>query len=125
MHDTSHVLIAKLAGVFAAVIGAGIIAATRPPATRGQLFAHAAVAIGSSILFGHQVAVALDPYVYWVDLAQAGPWESLDYYVAVHGLVGAASWGVWGYISSIIERVRSSDEGLLVALRNAIFGERK
>lgn len=115
-------IIAKAVGLVAAVIGAGLMAATRPPATRKQLAVYAGVALGSSLLFGNQVAFAIDPYVDWVDLRRDGAWEALDYYVAVHGLVGAVSWGVWGYVAGVVERVRNSDEGIVAALKKAILG---
>lgn len=78
---------AKILTLGAAVVGALIMAAFRPPKSRKEMFYQAAVALGSSLVFG-SFAVAL--VANWTGLSAdvASP--------AVHGFIGAVSWGFFG-----------------------------
>lgn len=77
----------KLATLGAAVGGAAIMAMFRPPKTRKEVAAHAFVALASSLIFGNSVYAIAQNYV------------PLDM-VAVHGLIGALSWGAWAGLAS-------------------------
>jgi hypothetical protein len=78
---------AKVLTLGAALIGAAIMIAFRPPKSRKEMFVQAAVALGASLLFG-STATGL-----------AASWTGLSIETvmpAVHGLIGALSWGAFG-----------------------------
>ena len=78
---------AKLLGLGAALIGAALMIMFRPPKSRKEMFYQAAVALGSSLLFG-STAVAL------VSTWLSQPVDTVS--PAVHGFIGALSWGFFG-----------------------------
>ena len=83
-------------GICSALIGAGMMVVFKPPQTRKSLFMHGLVALGCSILFGGFFVSFLDSYFEWIDMHTAQLEDMLQFYVAVHGLLGAMSWGVVG-----------------------------
>ncbi len=95
----------KLLGLGAAIIGAGIMAIFRPPKTRRELFLQCAVALGASLLFGGSAVKALDFYFDWIDLSTASLEDIFQFTGAVHGLLGAMSWGIFGGISVLRDRL--------------------
>lgn len=95
----------KLLGLGAALLGAGIMAIFRPPKTRKELFLQCAVALGASLLFGGPAVSALDFYLDWIDLSTASLEDIFQFTGAVHGLIGALSWGIFGGLSVLRDRV--------------------
>lgn len=76
----------KLLAFAPALVGALLMAVFRPPKTKKEMFWQGAVALGGSFLFGG-VATGI-----------VGSWmpQGVDPTVAVHGLIGALSWGAFG-----------------------------
>lgn len=97
----------KLLGLGAAILGAGMMAIFRPPKTRRELFYQCAVALGSSLLFGGAAVSALDFYFDWIDLKTAPLEEVFQFTGMVHGLIGALSWGVFGGLSVLRDKLGS------------------
>lgn len=97
----------KLAGLGAALAGAGIMAIFRPPKTRKELFFQCAVALGSSLLFGGSAVRAFDYYFDWIDMTTAPFEEVLQFTGAVHGIIGAVSWGLFGGLSVLRDKLGS------------------
>lgn len=102
---------AKVATLGTALVGAGIMAAFRPPKSRKEMALQALVALGSSFLFG-DVCVAI-----------ANSWMALgnEWDMPINGLVGALSWGIFGGIAhyrdhlseqSIVESVHEVEHPL-------------
>lgn len=97
----------KLLTVGAALIGASMMAIFRPPKTKKEMFYQGAVALGCSLMFGDVVASMID---YWFDFINmsTSPREAvIQFVVAVHGLVGAMSWGMFGGIAYLRDRFGS------------------
>lgn len=84
----------------AAVLGAAIMAACKPPENRRELFSRAFVAFGCSMLFGGVFLRWLDSYFTWIDLAHATAESHLEIVAAAHGIIGAVSWAVVSWLSS-------------------------
>lgn len=97
----------KVLTVGAALAGAAMMAAFRPPKTRKELFTQGAVALGCSLLFGDTLSQLID---YWFDFInlQSSPREAvIQFVVAVHGFVGAFSWGLFGGIAVLRDKFGS------------------
>lgn len=86
---------AKLLAFLPALIGAALMAVFRPPKTRKEMLAQAAVALGCSFLFGNTAFNLVDNWIH------VGP-EGKD---AVLGLVGALSWGAFGGLAHFRDKV--------------------
>jgi hypothetical protein len=95
----------KLLGFGAALVGAGLMAIFRPPLTRKELFLQGAVALGCSLLLGGVFVSYLDSLFDWINLATAPIEEVIQFNVAVHGLLGALSWGIFGGLAVVRDRV--------------------
>lgn len=85
----------KLLAFLPALVGAALMAIFRPPKTRKEMLAQAAVALGSSFLFGNFAFTLVDNWLH------IGP-DGKD---AVLGLVGALSWGAFGGLAHIRDKV--------------------
>lgn len=87
----------------AAAGGALMMAAFRPPKTRREMFYQGLVALGSSFLFGE---VGVSAATYYLPF-------NVDPY-AVHGLIGALSWGVFGGLAFLRDKLgsKSLDESV-------------
>ena len=95
----------KLLGFGAALIGAGMMAAFRPPKSRKELFTQGAVALGSSLLFGGTLVKAAASFTGLVDLS-TGSLEDVGQFTAmVYGLIGALSWGLFGGLAVLRDKV--------------------
>ena len=85
----------KLFAYAAALGGALLIAMTRPPSSRKELFYHAATALIASALFGELGVSLLDS---WLAVSR----EVLI--VPVYGFIGSMGWGIAGALSTFSER---------------------
>jgi vacuolar-type H+-ATPase subunit I/STV1 len=95
----------KVLGFGASLIGAAMMAVFRPPQTRKELFLHAAVAIGVSLLFGGSAVKVLDYYFDWIDLLTASIEDQLQFIGAVHGMLGAMAWGFVGGLAVMRDKI--------------------
>jgi hypothetical protein len=107
----------KLFGLFASLLGAALMTIFRPPKSRRQVFLQGIVALGVSLLFGGSAVQALDYYFSWIDLRTAPIEEVFQFTGAVYGLIGAVSWGVFGALSQIRDKLASDPIGLANDLR--------
>jgi len=110
----------KLVGIGAAILGAGMMAIFRPPKTRKELFLQCAVALGSSLLFGGSAVRLLDFYCDWIDLATAPLEDIFQFTGAVHGLIGALSWGVFGGLSVLRDKLGSDPVQAVKDVKDAL-----
>lgn len=81
----------KVLAYLASFAGAVLIAMTRPPQTRKELFYHAAAAMLASYIFGDVVVAILDN---WLALTRE------ELIVPVYGFIGAMGWGIAGGLST-------------------------
>ena len=102
----------KLATLGAAFLGAGMMAAFRPPKTRRELFLQSAVALGSSFLFGDTICSVILHTITLIDVASFQ--DYLNFQITIHGLVGALSWGIFGGMAHLRDKIgkRSLDESI-------------
>lgn len=80
----------------AAALGAGIMALMRLPKSKEELFYQGLIALAASILFGDSVA-AFAAYYFPFKIDNA----------AIHGLVGALSWGIFGGLAHLRDKLES------------------
>lgn len=85
----------KVLAFLPALLGAALMAVFRPPKTRKEMFWQGAVALGSSFLFG-PLAVSIASQ--WLPAGD-------DLRVAVYGLMGALSWGAFGGLAHMRDKV--------------------
>lgn len=102
----------KLITLGAAGIGAGMMAIFRPPKSRREMFYQGLVALGSSLLFGNTIASTLIHTVPLLQEATAGFEDYLQFLIAIHGVVGALSWGAFGGLAHLRDKAggQSLDE---------------
>ena len=110
----------KLFTLSAALGGAALMAIFRPPKTRKEMFLQAAVALGCSILFGDTVVKWLDHFFDFIDLNTASWIDFLQFYVAVHGIVGALSWGVFGGMAHLRDKVGVDPIGTAKEIKDVV-----
>ena len=103
----------KLFTLGAALVGAAMMAAFRPPKTRKELALHAVVALGCSFLFGDTAVKWADSFFDFIDLNTAAYWDFLQFYITVHGLVGALSWGLFGGLATWRDKFSSDPKGAI------------
>lgn len=98
----------KLFGLGSALIGAGMMAAFRPPKTRKEMFMQAAVALGCSLLFGGAAVTALAGFDFFaVDLIRSSMVDVIQFNAMVHGLIGATAWGAFGGLAVLRDKFGS------------------
>lgn len=90
----------------AGVLGAAIMAAFDPPATRKELFKQAASAGVGSMLFGAPAVNIVNHFVPLMDLAHATPQVYFEWAVPIYFTVGALSWGVFAALAKVRGLVR-------------------
>lgn len=97
--------LAKFLTLGVALLGAAVMAVFRPPQSRKEMAMQAAVALGSSLMFG-DLFVSLAHH--WLDT----PIE--DLVVPINGLVGALSWGAFGGLAHYRDKLsnRPIDESI-------------
>lgn len=105
-------LLSKLSPAAAGVIGAAIVAAVEPPATRRLLFIQVAVGGTMSLVCGPGVVAMLDHYTTSVDLAAMSAHDAIAWAAPVYLIIGAVSWGVAGALARLraIIRDRAADK---------------
>ena len=108
----------KFASLGAALMGAGIMAAFRPPKTRKEMFTQGLVALGTAFLFGNFIANLFLYYVPILDITKASLEDVLTFHIAVNGLVGAMSWGLFGGLAQIRDRVQTDPIQAIQDARN-------
>jgi len=89
----------KFVTLGAALLGAGLMAMSRPPKTRKEMFYQALTALGSSLLFGDFAVRWAATFFSFVNLNTDSIIDVLTFYASVHGLVGALAWGLFGGIA--------------------------
>lgn len=97
----------KLLTVGAALIGAGMMAIFRPPKTKKEMFYQGAVALGCSLMFGDVAASMIDYWFDFVNMTTSPREDVIKFVVAVHGLVGAMSWGIFGGMAFLRDKFGS------------------
>lgn len=97
----------KLLTIGAALVGASLMAIFRPPKTKKELFYQGAVALGCSLMFGDVVASMIDYWFDFINMATSPREAVIQFVVAVHGLVGAFSWGLFGGIAAMRDKFGS------------------
>lgn len=95
----------KLIGFGAALVGAAMMAAFRPPQSKRELFIQGAVALGVSLLFGGSVIRMIDHYFTWMDLAHSSFEDIVQSTAMVHGLLGAMAWGTFGGLAVLRDKL--------------------
>lgn len=91
----------------AALAGASLMAVFRPPKSRKEMFLQATVALGCSFLFGDTLTHMLDSWLDFIDY-KSSPWEAwMQFAITVHSFVGAMSWGLFGGLAHMRDKVES------------------
>lgn len=86
----------KFAALGAAGLGALLMAISRPPQSKREMFLQGFTALGTSFLFGDLAYVMCTYYLpFAVD------------FTAVHGILGALSWGLFGGIAHFRDKLGS------------------
>lgn len=108
----------KLVTVFAALSGAGMMAIFRPPKTRKEVFYQGAVALGCSLMFGDVVASMIDYWFDFINMSSSPREQVIQFMVAVHGMVGAFSWGIYGGIAVLRDKFGSDPVQTVKDIKN-------
>lgn len=108
----------KLFTLGAALLGASLMAAFRPPKSRKEVMLHAMVALGCSFLFGDTAVRLADSFFDFIDLNTAAYWDFLQFYIATHGLVGAASWGLVGGLATLRDKFAADPTGTVKEIKD-------
>lgn len=110
----------KVLSLGASLIGAGLMAVFRPPKSRKEMFLQAAVALGCSLLFGDTVVKWADHFFDFIDLNTANWVDFLQFYVSVHGLVGALSWGLFGGLAHLRDKTATDPIGTVKEIKDVV-----
>lgn len=110
----------KLFTLIAALGGAGIMAIFRPPKTRKEVILQGLVAIGGSIMFGGVIAEYLDYLLDFIDLSTAPTDRVVQFQIAVHGVVGALSWGIFGGLAHFRDKFSTDPVGAVKDAKDII-----
>ncbi len=100
----------KVLSLGSALVGAVIMAVFRPPQSRKEMALQAAVALGTSFLFGDLAFQLVDG---WLHVGQAG-------YVPVHGLLGAMSWGIFGGLAHYRDRLSTEPTQVIKDIKDVV-----
>lgn len=94
----------KFASLGAALLGAALMVIFRPPKTRKEMFYQGLVALGSSLLFGDFFVAWAAHFLTFMSVTDA------KFNVAIHGLVGALSWGAFGALAHYRDKAATNPE---------------
>lgn len=108
----------KLVTLSAALLGAGIMAIFRPPKSRKEVFLQGLVALGTSLLLGDFAVQWADSFFTFIDLSTASYVEAAKFSIAIHGLVGALSWGGFGALAHFRDKLSVSPKEALDDLKS-------
>ena len=108
----------KLFTLTAALGGAGMMAIFRPPKTKKEMMYQGAVALGCSMLFGNVIAELIDYWFDFISLETSPIDRIIQFQVAVHGLVGAFSWGLFGGIAVLRDKFGSDPVQTVKDIKN-------
>lgn len=97
----------KLFTLCAALGGASMMAIFRPPKSKKEMFYQGAVALGCSLMFGDVLANMIDYWFDFINMATGPREEVIQFQVAVHGMLGAFSWGLYGGIAALRDKFGS------------------
>lgn len=97
----------KLFTLGAALGGASMMAIFRPPKSKKEMFYQGAVALGCSLMFGDVLANMIDYWFDFINMATSPREEVIQFQVAVHGMLGAFSWGLYGGIAALRDKFGS------------------
>lgn len=103
----------KFASLGAALVGAGLMALSRPPTSRKEMFYQALTALGSSLVFGDFVVRWAASFFSFINLGTDAYIDVLTFYVAVHGLVGALAWGAFGALAHYRDKLSKDPIGAI------------
>ncbi len=108
----------KLFTLGAALAGAAMMAIFRPPKTKREMLYQAAIALGSSFLFGNVFAEMIDYWFDFINMETASLERVVQFQVAVHGLVGAVSWGIFGGVAVLRDKFFTDPMGTVRDIKN-------
>ena len=97
----------KFATLGSALLGAGLMALSRPPQSRREMFYQGATALGTSFIFGDFAVRWAATFFSFINLITDSSYDVLTFYVAVHGLLGALAWGLFGSIGAWRDKLRT------------------
>jgi len=98
----------KLLTVGSALGGAGMMAIFRPPKDKKEMFYQGAVALGCSLMFGDVAAQMIDYWFDFINMTTSPRGDVIQFVVAIHGLLGAFSWGLYGGIAAFRDKFGSN-----------------
>lgn len=110
----------KFASLGAALVGAALMAMSRPPKTRKEQFYQGLTALGSSLLFGDFAVRWAATFFSFVNLATDSYFDIFTFYVAIHGLVGAAAWGAFGAAGSLRDKFSKDPIGVVKDVKDVL-----
>lgn len=90
----------------AGILGAAIIAALDPPATRRELFLQALCAGVGTMVFGPAALRTADYFFSAIDLLHATSTAYFEWAIPVYFLVGSLSWGMFGAIVKLRQLIK-------------------
>ena len=96
----------KILSLGAALAGAGLMALSRPPQSRKEMFYQGLTALGTSFVFGDFVVRWAATFFTFVNLLTDSFLDIATFYIAIHGLVGALAWGAFGGIGAWRDKFR-------------------
>lgn len=98
----------KLLTVASALGGASMMAIFRPPKDKKEMFYQGAVALGCSLMFGDVAASMIDYWFDFINMTTSPRGDVIQFVVAIHGLLGAFSWGLYGGIAAFRDKFGSN-----------------
>ena len=101
----------KFSTFAAALAGAALMIIFRPPKNRKELFLQGIVALSSSFLFGPLAVKA------------ASTWTGFgveDVLIPAHALVGALSWGIFGGLATLRDKVATDPKGAIQDVKDSV-----
>lgn len=110
----------KLFTLGASLGGAALMAVFRPPKTRKEMFLQAVVALGASLLFGGTLADYLASVFTFINLETSPFGKVIQFQVTVHGLLGALSWGLFGGLAHLRDKIEKDPVQAVKDIKDAL-----